>query len=176
MKRGIGFRLLRRESGEYIDLERLRDLAYGDFCGNLERLRRIVPVKTICMHGSPLSGINNLDLWKRYDYKELGIVGEPYLDVDFTKVFYLTDTGRRWNHAGASIRDRVDSGFDIQVKSTEHLMGLAREGRLPERIMINTHPQRWTDDPVAWTKELVLQNIKNVVKRILISRAKTPRR
>ena len=116
------------------------------------------------MHGSPLSRINNLDLWRTHDYKALGIIGEPYLDVDFTKVFYLTDTGRRWNHVGASIRDRVDSGFNIQVKSTEHLIELAREGRLPERIMINTHPQRWEDPGVLWVKELVWQNVKNLVK------------
>ena len=102
------------------------------------------------------------------DYKALGIAGEPYLDVDFTQVFYLTDTGRRWNHAGASIRDRVDSGFDIRVKSTGHLMALARDGRLPERIMINTHPQRWEDRVVPWVRELVWQNIKNVFKGVFI--------
>lgn len=44
-----------------------------------------------------MSRLSNLELWKRYDYKELGIIGEPYLDVDFDEVFYLTDTGRRWD-------------------------------------------------------------------------------
>ena len=143
--------------------------AWKDFQANLAKLRDLVPVTTICMHGSPLSRINNLNLWQTHDYKALGIVGEPYLDVDFTQVFYLTDTGRRWNHAGASIRDRVDSGFDIQVNSTVHLMALAREGRLPDQIMINTHPQRWEDRVGgAWVKELVWQNVKNVGKRVLI--------
>jgi hypothetical protein len=41
----------------------------------------------IQMHGSPLSRINNLDLWQTHDYLDLGIVGEPWLDVDFTQVF-----------------------------------------------------------------------------------------
>jgi hypothetical protein len=67
--------------------------AWEDFQANLAKLRDLAPVTTICMHGSPLSRINNLDLWKTHDYKALGIVGEPYLDVDFTQVFYLTDTG-----------------------------------------------------------------------------------
>jgi hypothetical protein len=58
----------------------------------------------------------------------------------------------------------VDSGFDIRVNSTGHLMALAREGRLPERVMINTHPQRWEDRVVPWVKELVWQNVKNGVK------------
>jgi hypothetical protein len=74
--------------------------------------------------------------------------------VDFTNVFYLTDTGRRCNHAGAGIRD---------------LMDLAWEGRLPERVMINTHPQRWEDRAWPWVQELVWQNVKNGVKKIVLS-------
>ena len=37
----------------------LLDLAYEDFCVNLERLRKLVPVNTICMHGSPRSNFDN---------------------------------------------------------------------------------------------------------------------
>lgn len=142
--------------------------AWVDFQANLAKLRDLVSVTTICMHGSPLSRINNLDLWQTHDYRVLGIVGEPYLDVDFTRVFYLTDTGRRWNHAGASVRDRVESGFDIRIKSTLHLMALAEQGALPDQMMITVHPQRWNDFGVRWVKELVGQNIKNVVKVGLI--------
>ena len=58
------------------------DLAWEDFQANLVKLRKLAPVTTICMHGSPMSPINNLDLWKTHDYKALGIAGEPYLDVD----------------------------------------------------------------------------------------------
>jgi hypothetical protein len=83
------------------------ELAYEDFKRNLESLRKLTPVSTVCMHGSPLSGIDNLDLWKRYDYRELGVIGEPYLDVDFDEVFYLTDTGRRWDGEAVSVRDKV---------------------------------------------------------------------
>jgi len=39
---------------------------------------------------------------------------------------------------------------------------------LPDMIMINVHPQRWTDDYVPWVKELVAQNVKNVIKKLLI--------
>jgi hypothetical protein len=68
--------------------------AWEDFQANLAKLRKLVPVSTICMHGSPMSRISNLALWQTHDSKALGIVGEPYMDVDFKKVFY--DTGRRW--------------------------------------------------------------------------------
>ncbi|MCX6272835.1 MAG: hypothetical protein NTU44_16785 [Bacteroidetes bacterium] len=35
--------------------------------------------------------------------------------------------------------------------------------------MITVHTQRWTDDPFLWTRELVMQNVKNVVKQVLIA-------
>jgi len=70
-------------------------LAIDDFRLNLEKLRKLYPVNTICMHGSPLSKWDNRDLWKKYDYRDYGIIAEPYFDIDFDEVFYLTDTGRR---------------------------------------------------------------------------------
>ncbi|MBN1932426.1 MAG: hypothetical protein JW786_12550, partial [Desulfobacterales bacterium] len=85
------------------DSEKARDL----FQKNLALLRKVAPVNTACMHGSPLSRHDNKDLWKHADYREFGIIGEPYFDIDFTKVLYLTDTGRRWDGDRVSIRDRV---------------------------------------------------------------------
>ena len=68
------------------DEERI-DEAYKLFCENLEQLRKLYPVKTICMHGSPRSTFDNRDIWKKYNYKDLGIVGEPYFDIDYNEVF-----------------------------------------------------------------------------------------
>ncbi len=34
----------------------------------------------------------------------------------------------------------------------------------PANAALNIHPQRWNNNPFAWTKELLLQNAKNVVK------------
>ena len=153
--------------------ERVIVAAWEEFKVNLHRLREIVPVRTAAMHGSPRSRFNNLDLWKRYDYKELGIIGEPYLDVDFSDVLYLTDTGRRWDGAAVSVRDRVDSGGAFEGLSFSHtrqIIEAARNGDLPPRIMINVHPQRWTNKPMPWIRELVWQNIKNQVKRFLVKR------
>ena len=36
--------------------------------------------------------------------------------------------------------------------------------------MLNTHPQRWNDRFGPWAKELVWQNVKNVVKRVIVRR------
>jgi hypothetical protein len=37
-------------------------------------------------------------------------------------------------------------------------------GRLPNKVMITTHPQRWTDSFGRWLWELTVQEGKNVVK------------
>lgn len=139
--------------------------AIKSFEQNLQRLRKLAPIDTICMHGSPLSKYDNKDLWQHFDYRRYGIIGEPYFDIDYNKLFYITDTGRKWNNRDASIRDKVESPFEIEVKSTEHFIELIKEGAMPKQMMINTHPQRWNDDLLPWVVELVGQSARNVVKR-----------
>jgi len=146
------------------DVER----AYNEFCRNLDKLRRVVSIRTACMHGSPLSRYDNRDIWKKYTYKELGIIAEPYFDMNFRRVFYVTDTGRKWNNTESSLRDKVDSGFNITIKNTFHFIELIKQNCFPEILMINTHPQRWNNSPVTWARELVLQNLKNIPKRYLV--------
>ncbi len=142
--------------------------AIQHFENQLRRLRRIYPVATICMHGSPLSRYDNRVQWEHYDYRDFGIIGEPYFDVDFKEVFYITDTGRKWNNFGTIIRDRVKSGFNIPINSSFHLMELAWQNVLPDQIMINVHPQRWHGLVMPWTTELILQNTKNMIKILLL--------
>jgi hypothetical protein len=144
--------------------------AIKSFEQNLEKLRKLAPIDTICMHGSPLSKYDNKDLWRHYDYRSYGIIGEPYFDIDYSKLFYITDTGRKWNNRDASIRDKVESQFEIEVRSTEHFIKLIREGKMPEQMMINTHPQRWNDDLLPWVVELAGQSVKNRIKKIVSRR------
>ena len=89
-----------------IDYDLLIDSAYEEFCRNLEIFRKIVPVISVCMHGSPLSKYDNREIWMKYDYKKLGIIAEPYFDVKFDDVLYLTDTSRRWDGGLVSMRDK----------------------------------------------------------------------
>jgi hypothetical protein len=217
------------------------EVAIKHFETNLEKFRKIYPVKTICMHGSPFSKWDNRDLWKKYDYRDFGVIAEPYFDVNFNDVLYLTDTGRRWDGDRVSIRDKVEKskmrdeglgveriedkrqgtkakvrgqrsedrgyeaggrdhrsegsgqisggggqevevkgprsevsrktsdGGDYRFRHTQDIIDAAEKGLLPDKIMINTHPQRWTDRPLPWVKELVWQNMKNVAKICLNS-------
>jgi len=144
--------------------------AIRSFEENLQKLRKLAPIDTICMHGSPLSKYDNKELWRHFDYRDYCIIGEPYFDVDYSKVFYITDTGRKWNNREASIRDKVESPFEIEVKSTEHFIELIKAGKMPEQMMINTHPQRWNDEVVPWVVELVSQTVKNRIKKIVSRR------
>lgn len=159
------------------------DAAYKDFCNNLERLGSLIghPVKTICMHGSPRSPHDSKDIWKKYDYHEQGIDYEPYLDTDFSQVFYLTDTGRRWDGYNVSVRDKIPVYQDrwnengLMYHSTDDLICAikAADSAFKEccpRVMITTHPQRWMPFGGRWVEEFVLQNVKNKIKSVAIRR------
>lgn len=157
------------------------DAAWGDFRSNLANLEAVVgkPVTKICMHGSPKSRWDSRDIWKKYDYRSLGVEFEPYLDTDFSKTFYLTDTGRRWDGFKVSVRDRIPGFQDKWTKdrlvfhTTDDVIWAVKEGIMPTNMMITTHPQRWSDSFVPWMRELVLQNAKNMVKRLMIMRNNT---
>jgi hypothetical protein len=151
------------------------DFANGDphqaiqfFEKHLEKLRRIVPVSTICMHGSPRSKHDNKDVWKYYNYRDYGIIGEPYFDLDFKKIFYLTDTGRRWDGHKVSVRDRAPNNFGLTFHSTHDIIRHLNSSAFPTQAMFTFHPQRWTDDKMLWLQEKYFQAIKNTVKYFLI--------
>jgi hypothetical protein len=157
--------------------EELIDYAYNVFCENLGTFRKTYPVSTICMHGSPQSGFDNKDIWKKYDYKQLGLLGEPYFDIDFNDFFYLTDTGRCWNGYRFSVRDKMPQQEQwikdgLVFGRTSDIVRAAHANALPPRIMITVHPQRWTNSPLAWMWELLFQNIKNVVKWFVVRRGR----
>jgi len=201
-----GFGWQSRAQGEELK-KMVVDIGIELFKENLDKLRKIAPVKTICMHGRPMSRWDSRLLWKYYDYHDFGIIGEPYFDIDFDEVLYLTDTGRRWDGDFVSIRDKAQSTElraqggnpykDWKVKpikyrpdvnknnvspspplplslssyrfhSTFDIIKAAEENKLPDKIMMTFHPQRWTDKPLPWVKELVWQNVKNVGKYFLV--------
>ena len=113
------------------------DKAKGDlekaikiFEKELNEFRKICDVKTICMHGNPLSKWVNKDIWKKYDFRDFGIIGEPYLSIDYTRVLYLTDTGRKWN-SRFSVKDVVGANVNQAIekmKSTDDVIRLINGG------------------------------------------------
>jgi hypothetical protein len=122
-------------------------------------------IKTISMHGSPTSRFNNHDLWKKYDFKTLDL-SEAYLSVDLKNIPYATDTGRSWNNTKISRRDKVETDMP-SIRNTSDLTRKIVTREL-QRLYITTHPHRWTNNMISWTKELLWQNTKNIVKRMIL--------
>jgi len=121
-------------------------------------------IKTICMHGNPITRWDNRDLWEKYRFEDYGIVGDAYLSIDFSDIMYFSDTGRTWD-SRYSVKDITKAKRDapVRVKSTEDLIGVVRKDE--GRVCIATHPQRWTDSHALWGRELLLQSSKNLVKK-----------
>jgi|LSQX01.3.fsa_nt_gb hypothetical protein len=124
------------------------DTAIQSFEKNLEMFRGFYPVKTICMHGSSGSPFDNRDLWKKYDMQGYGIICEPYLSINYDKVLYLSDTGRRWNGFKMSLRDNVKSKYDFNFTRTWDIVDAV--DKLPDQILFTAHPEQWVDNLPEW--------------------------
>jgi hypothetical protein len=160
------------------------DKAFDHFKTQLTYFRLFYPVKTICMHGSPTSRFDNRDLWKLNDYRELGVIGEPYLDFLSSPAAlngdptYFTDTARMWDGGKYNVRDKSVSSDQLSVvgskrmtiHSTFDFIEYINNKPIENGMMITTHPQRWTDKPLPWLQELVFQNVKNCIKKMLVVR------
>lgn len=152
------------------------DKAYEEFLKHLKTFQAINPVETISMHGSPLSKFDNRDIWRKYSYKDLGIIGEPYFDFNFNEVFYITDTGRAWDGHKYNIRDRAPKENPLtnpdflnrSYHSTSDIISAINEGSYPSQVMMNFHPERWTNSKSLWLKQFLKQNLKNQVKRLIL--------
>lgn len=152
--------------------------AYRLFEANLHTLRQLAPVTTACAHGSPRSPWNSQDIWNQYDIHALGIEYEPMLDTDFTRTLYLTDTGRRWDGAAVSVRDKVApqqkrwQREGLAFHSTDDIIHALSDLGHPIHhvdLLLNAHPQRWMPFGAAWVAEATAQWWKNQAKRLLVA-------
>lgn len=147
------------------DPERARKI----FTNQLAGLRELGRVDTAVMHGAPLSRHHNLGFWDHGNKpSDFGLTGEPYLDVDYGEIAYLSDTGRNWTEKRFNLRDKVSSrpeGLDGIVK-TRHLIGLVKSGRFPKLFLL-IHPHHWDNDPVRWTVQLLTDAGANTLKTLI---------
>jgi hypothetical protein len=142
--------------------------AIEHFKFHLEKFRNFSAAITICRHGSPLSKWDNKRLWEKYHYQDFGIIGDTEFDIDYNKVFYISDNGMGWNKTSTSIRDKVDSIFDIPIKGTEHLIKLIKSGKLPDQIAMNAHPDTFFDFGIRWIINASMIKVKNIVKWVIV--------
>jgi hypothetical protein len=163
------------------------------FKQNLDKFKGICEVKTIAQHGSPLIGelnatsisgiygiVKNLilgnrvftnwvnaDIWKEYDFKELGIKGEAYISMDFNDVVYLSDTGMSWNNK-YRMKDTINltsSSFNalLKVKNTNEVINIIKSYRA-NHIYLLIHADQWRDNLSDWIKWSNLKYIRNLGK------------
>ena len=143
--------------------------AYELFSSHLQQLQKLADIKTIAMHGRPLSKFDNRDLWKKKSVREFGLIGEAFLDIDYSDTFYFTDTGRSWSNGSVNLRDVVSSNKKIDVNATKELIEFITKNP-NQKIALVTHPERWNDrvsDYVfSWTSDMTVNAIKRVIKAV----------
>ena len=142
------------------------------FANELEMLRQICSINTISMHGSPFTPFNNMDLWKDYDFSRFNILADAMLSIDYSKLYYFTDTGGSWNAGKHNIRDKTDSLSDsLSIETTDDLMDLINDG-IKHPIIINTHPNRWAKGLSSYLLIKIFDYMINRVK-LVVCRAKS---
>ncbi|MBK9513193.1 MAG: hypothetical protein IPO05_06085 [Flavobacteriales bacterium] len=143
--------------------------ALVDFAEKLEQLRRVATITTCCMHGRPLKPYDNRDLWRdpvRHNLltERFGMLGELYLDIDYTDIAYITDTGRNWTSGRANRRDHVSSSVPASFGSSEELLAYF-ENKPHPRLVFQVHPERWTDSRVGHAAQWALDTATNMAKQ-----------
>ncbi|WP_435346436.1 hypothetical protein [Haloarchaeobius sp. HRN-SO-5] len=143
------------------DLQRAKEV----FERNLEMVRSLVPVDTVCMHGNPLTPHDNRDLWDAADLSDFDLLGEAYLSMNFEDVVYFSDTGRTWRDGALKVKDHTMGEGDkrVQADTTHELAGLFRDHRL-SRACVLSHPNRWAGDYVELVVEQTKDTATNIVK------------
>jgi hypothetical protein len=143
-----------------------REAALALFGRELARLREHAEVRIASMHGAPLSPWDNRDIWGPARPQDFGLVGEAYLDLDYARVSYFSDTGRTWHPRRYNIRDHAPAPPGAVVDSTDDLIALVASRRLP-RLCLLVHPDRWSATRAEWRLRGWRDRIENVAKMAL---------
>jgi hypothetical protein len=139
--------------------------AINEFNTHLSLFRKRWDIQFISMHGSPYSRFNNSGMWINKDASEFDLIDVSTLS-SLQEFLYLTDTGGYWNNPKYNIRDKINSDLNSKYafKATNSLIDNIKNNQLPKRLMINIHPQRWSDNPWICLLESSLQHCKNPIK------------
>ncbi len=156
---------------DYASLNGDLSKAMESFTKNLQYFRTFYPVKTVCMHGSSMSNYDNRDMWEKYNLSDFEIIGEPYLSIDYSKVFYLTDSARCWDGGKYIVRDSVKSNFNFSFHTTSDIINGLQSGILPNQIVLQSHTL-WTDSYKEWLWLLIRERVRSKLKIFIIRNSK----
>lgn len=149
------------------------DKAKGDFLKaieifreELDIFRKYFPVKTVCMHGNPLTKWDGRELWNLFDLRSFGLLGEAFLSCGDIPI-YLTDTGRNWNGAN-NFKDKLKAKNELtDFRSTIDVIRFLYTAK-EKCIYINCHPERWGSGIRGWFKAFIRDALYNFAKKILL--------
>ena len=143
-------------------------LAIELFDKNLQMLRQFSDVKTATMHGRPLSKFDNRDIWKFTKVENFDLIGESYVSIDYTNLFYLTDTGRTWSETKANLRDSALNSIALpkSLGSTEDIKNLI-DVNDNISIAIVFHPERWSSNHFQLFLQIILDFLSSTIKKML---------
>jgi hypothetical protein len=109
--------------------------AFRLFKINLSLFRKFCKVETVCAHGNLFKDLYNGDLWKKYDFKKLKLIGEAYQSINFDNCYYISDSGGSWNN----------------LPRTSNFVNILKKGNYPV-IYTLIHPENWTIDYISWIR------------------------
>lgn len=154
---GYHYEVLSKTKGDY-------KKAISLFESELQALRKVCHVDTICMHGSPLSPYDNRDLWNHYNFYQYGLMGEAYLSIG--NVQYFSDTGRNWSGKN-NLRDFLIANTAREnVKNTDDLINFIKEPG-SRFLYLTTHPERWAHSVGSFFLSYCTDSSMNFGKMIL---------
>jgi len=139
--------------------------AYNIFREELDNFRKIEDIKTICMHGNSRTRWDNRELWKEYDFRIFGLLGEAYLSINFDDIVYISDSSRSWKKSRHKILDIVE-GIDVGIDSSLDLINLVTNEK-HDRLYFLIHPDEWSSNIFAWIYDRVCQSFKNILKGLI---------
>lgn len=152
------------------------ELAIRLFSKELALFREKYDVKTACMHGNPLTKFDNRKIWEKCQLKDFGLIGEPYLSLDYNQVAYFSDSGRTWDINKNKIKDTLNkSNSTSSISTTDNLIDIIKKSEY-KNICILVHPERWPKNDFDYYIRFCIDLMYNTGKRILIRPQKLKRR
>lgn len=145
-----------------------------DFDSNLKKFDGLADIKTISMHGRPFKPYDNRDLWRIKENHQLlknkyGILGELYLDIDYTDIAYINDTGRNWLSNVSNFRDKTNSKVPAEFNNADELLNYLKTSVHP-KMVFQIHPERWSSTNFQWLRanaeDTTINLIKSMIKMI----------
>jgi len=140
------------------------------FESELSVFRQRYMVKTACMHGNPFTKYDNKAIWRKRKFFDFGLLGEPYLSLDYTKFAYFSDSGRTWGQSTRKkMKDKVNVEYNRAPRNTDELIGIIKNGE-PQNICVLTHPERWSKNLADYSKRYLVDMAYILGKAIIYRR------